>query len=76
MTRGSKKKYVYIKLSDGRYVKARVMLQGREEPVIETAMEPSKIIIVGRPTTKVPFGYKVFGEEDLPLEVREALKKL
>ncbi len=74
MTRGSKKKYVYVKLPNNKYIKVRVMLQGREKPVVEATMDPSKIIIVGKPTSKVPYGYMVFEFDDLPLEVQEKIR--
>ncbi len=71
--RGAKKKYVYIKIGKNRYVKARVILEGREEPTISPSTNPSKIILTGRPTKLVPEGYKVFEVDDLPPELRRKL---
>ena len=73
---GSRKKYVYIKTPKGRFVKARVMLQGREEPSVTPTMDSSKIIVVGKPSDRVPYGYKVVEYEDLPPEIRGKIEQL
>ncbi len=74
--RGSKKKYVYIETPSRKYVKARVMLQGREEPTVTPTMDGNSIIIVGKPTNRPPWGYKVVKFEDLPPEVRAKIEYL
>lgn len=76
MLRGSKKKYVYIQTPGKRYVKARVMLQGREKPEVTPSTSADSIIIVGRPSKKVPYGYTVVRFEDLPPELRSKLELL
>jgi len=74
--RGSKKKYLYIETPRKKYVKARVMLEGRDEPSVTPTMDASKIIIVGKPTRKVPYNYKVAKYDDLPPEIRAKLEHL
>ncbi len=71
--RGSKKKYVYLKLSESSYVKARVLLKGDGEPSVTPTMDIERIIVVSKPLKKVPRGYKIIEKEDIP---HDLLKKL
>ena len=73
--RGAKKKYVYIELEKGKYVKARVTLEGRKEPVITVSTDPNRVIILGKVLGQVPRGYKVIKLEDLPEKLRESIRK-
>jgi hypothetical protein len=67
--RGSKKKYVYIKVGKDRYVKARVFLRGEGEPIVTADMDPERIILTGTIVKTPPHGYKVFDVEDVPESV-------
>uniref|UniRef100_A0A7J3ZIP2 DUF5622 domain-containing protein n=1 Tax=Fervidicoccus fontis TaxID=683846 RepID=A0A7J3ZIP2_9CREN len=74
--RGSKKKYVYIELEKGRFLKARVSLEGRKEPVITVSTDPSKIVVLNKVLGRIPRGYKIIKLEDLPEKLREHLKNV
>lgn len=63
-----KGKYVYIKLSNGKYVKVRV-IKSKAEDV------PERYIPVGPIVKKPPLTAKVIKEEELPENVREHLSK-
>lgn len=71
-----KRKYLYIKLDDDRFVKARITLKGAEEPDVPTGAKLGKDIFIFKTTVKKPKpGYKVISVDDLPLDLKEALLK-
>lgn len=72
--RGAKKKYVYIEVAKGKYLKARVALEGREEPSITASTDPSKVVVLWKPVRRVARGYKVFKLEDLPEKLKEEIR--
>jgi len=59
-------KYIYIELSKGKYVKARV-LKGVKDT------DPEKYIVVGPVRKKPPFTAKIVKAEELPSAVREKI---
>ncbi len=66
---GKHGKYVYVRRSDGLYVKVRV-LKSRDEK------DPSRYIVVGPVVKSPPLTYDILSESDLPAEVRERLYSL
>ncbi|MCE4619364.1 MAG: DUF5622 domain-containing protein [Desulfurococcales archaeon] len=64
---GKHGKYVYVKRSDGWYVKVRVFKSRAED-------DPERYIVVGPKVKEPPFTYEVLDEEELPEEVRERLR--
>lgn len=66
---GKHGKYVYVRRSDGWYVKVRVFKNRAED-------DPERYIIVGPKVKEPPFTYEVLDEEELPEEVREKLASL
>lgn len=64
---GKHGKYVYVKRSDGWYVKVRVLKSRAED-------DPERYIVVGPKVKEPPFTYEVLDEEELPEEVRERLR--
>lgn len=64
---GKHGKYVYVKRSDGWYVKVRVFKSRAED-------DPERYIVVGPKVKEPPFTYEVLDEEELPEEVREKLR--
>ncbi len=63
---GKHGKYVYVKRSDGWYVKVRVF-KGRPED------DPERYLVVGPKVREPPFTYHVIDEEDLPDDARSKL---
>ncbi|MEB2836564.1 MAG: DUF5622 domain-containing protein [Desulfurococcales archaeon] len=66
---GKHGKYVYVRRSDGWYVKVRV-LKSRDEK------DPSRYIVVGPKVREAPLTYEVVDEDQLPEEARMALYAL
>ncbi len=66
---GKHGKYVYVRRSDGWYVKVRI-LKSRDEK------DPSRYIVVGPKVRRVPLTYEVVDEDQLPEEARMALYAL
>ena len=66
---GKHGKYVYVRRSDGWYVKVRV-LKNRDEK------DPSRYIVVGPKVREAPLTYEVVDEDQLPEEARMALYAL
>jgi len=66
---GKHGKYVYVKRSDGWYVKVRVFKSRAED-------DPERYIVVGPKVKEPPFTYEVLDEEELPEEVREKLRDI
>ena len=62
-----------MKAGSHRYYKARVFLQGDEEPIVEPSIDEERIVIVGGPYKNPSYNYKVYNEEDIPETI---LKKL
>ncbi len=73
--RGARKKYVYIRIGEGRFVRARVMIRGEGEASVSPSMDAERIVIVGKPVRNPPYGYKVIDKEELPKEVLDKLSK-
>lgn len=68
------RKYVYIKLGKNRYAKARVMLRGSDEPVVQSTYRlGTDIVLLTTKVKKPPTGSKVVKLEDTPDDVRKAL---
>ncbi|MEB3806197.1 MAG: DUF5622 domain-containing protein [Desulfurococcales archaeon] len=63
---GKHGKYVYVKRSDGWFVKVRVFKNRAED-------DPERYLVVGPKVREAPFTYAVVEEEELPEEVRERL---
>jgi len=63
---GKHGKYVYVRRSDGWYVKVRVF-KGRPED------DPSRYIVVGPRVKEPPYTFAVIDEDELPDEARERL---
>jgi len=59
-------KYVYVKRSDGYYIKVRVLKSRGDE-------DQDKYIVVGPKTHKVPPTATIVREEQLPEKIREKL---
>ncbi|MEM0365675.1 MAG: DUF5622 domain-containing protein [Acidilobaceae archaeon] len=66
---GKHGKYVYVRRSDGLYVKVRV-LKSRDEK------DSSRYIPVGPVTKNPPLTFQVISEDDLPEEVKPLLYKV
>jgi len=63
---GKHGKYVYVRRSDGWYVKVRVF-KNRDDS------DPEKYLVVGPKVKEAPFTFEVLSEEDLPEEARAKL---
>lgn len=59
-------KYVYVKRSDGYYIKVRVLKSRGDE-------DQDRYIIVGHKTRKAPLTVTIIREEQLPEKVKEKL---
>jgi len=66
---GKHGKYVYVRRSDGWYVKVRVF-KNRDDS------DPEKYLIVGPKVREAPITFEVLGEDDLPEEARAKLYSL
>ena len=64
---GKHKKYVYIDRGDGWYVKARVFKNRSDE-------DPTRYLVVGPKVQEPPYTFQVIRLEDLPENVRNALR--
>jgi len=69
------RKYVYVKRSDGYYVKVRVLNIRLGRKVEQTAdlSNPTRYTVTGFKTKKPPLTAVIIGEEVLPEEVRKQL---
>lgn len=65
---GKHGKYVYIDRGDGWYVKARVFKN-------KALDDPGKYLPVGPKVREPPFTFEIVRLEDLPEQVREALRE-
>lgn len=71
-----RRKYIYIKLDDERFIKARLMLRGADEPEVPTGAKLGKDLVVVKNLVKRPEpGYKVISIDDLPLDLKESLMR-
>ncbi len=66
---GKHGKYVYVRRSDGWYVKVRVFKSRADD-------DPEKYLVVGPKVKEAPITYQVLDEEDLPEEARRRLYTL
>lgn len=74
LTKG--RKYVYVKINKGSFIKVRLFLRGAEEPGITSSMEAGKDYIILKPELKKPgAGSVALALEDLPANVKEAILK-
>ena len=62
-------KYVYVRRSDGWYVKVRVLSSRSDD-------DPEKYIPTGFKTKKPPITYTIIPEEELPDEARSKLYEI
>ncbi len=73
-------KYIYIQRNDGWFVKARVLnirlkKKGKEK-ISYDITDPTRYIIIGPKTKRVPFNAQILKEDDIPEEVRREINKL
>jgi len=70
------RKYVYIKVAKGVFIKARVFLRGAEEAGISASAEVGKDLILLKNLVRSTRGrYSVIKLEDLPSGIREQIEK-
>lgn len=67
-------KYIYVKRSDGWYVKIRVLnIRFKKKKEQGDVLNPSRYVITGYKTSKPPHRAIVINEETLPEETRREL---
>jgi hypothetical protein len=63
---GKHGKYVYIKIKENEYVKARVFKNKADD-------DPEKYLVTGPKRSSAPLNYPVVDIEDLPIELQDKL---
>ncbi|MCC6010025.1 MAG: DUF5622 domain-containing protein [Fervidicoccaceae archaeon] len=72
-----RRKYLYVKLGENRFLRLRVFLRGTEEPNVTPSMELGKDLLVIKKIVKKPSpGYKVISLDELPGPLKDAILKI
>jgi hypothetical protein len=72
-----RRKYLYVKLGENRFLRLRVFLRGTEEPNVTPSMELGKDLLVIKKIVKKPSpGYKVISLDELSGPLKDAILKI